>query len=99
MAAPPEPVQVARAPKRRDRDMRSPWDSCLSLWRFVAGMGIENSRNAAPGTWSGSLLVGGSTIAWGPRVSPDGRTVAFIVMVDDQTQVALMDASPEVGTC
>src|SRR5262249_11473802 len=32
----------------------------------------------------------------GPRVSPDGRRVAFIVMIDAQTQVALMDA--ETGT-
>ena len=66
---------------------------CLfAVLAFAAGMWIENPRAEPPAEWSGSLLVGGSTVAWGPRISPDGRTVAFIVMVDAQTQVALMDA-------
>ena len=91
MAAPPQPAKVERAPKRITAIALALGFVLVAL-AFVAGMGIENSRNATPGTWSGSLLVGGSTIAWGPRISPDGRTVAFIVMVDDQTQVALMDA-------
>ena len=43
--------------------------------------------------WNGSLLVGGSTIAFGPRVSPDGRTVAFQVSVDGLTQVAVLQVN------
>jgi len=62
------------------------------LLLVLAGTRFSGSSNAPPATWTGSLLVGGSTIAWGPRVSPDGRTVLFIVMVDGQTHVALMDA-------
>lgn len=68
----------------------------LCALTFVAGIGIENSRKPGQTTWSGSLLVGGSTVAWGPRVSPDGRRVAFIVMLDAQTHVALMDAETGV---
>lgn len=70
----------------------------LSVLSFAAGLKIEKIWDVPPppATWSGSLLVGGSTIGWGPRVSPDGRRVAFIVMVDAQSQVALMDA--ESGT-
>src|SRR5262249_32866757 len=68
----------------------------ICLLSFVVGIGLENLRDVPTPQWAGSLLVGGSTVAWGPRVSPDGRRVAFIVMVDSQTQVALMDA--ESGT-
>jgi len=89
--APPESAHVEPAPKRKTGILLL-LGLLLSVLSFVAGIGIENSRDEPPATWSGSLLVGGSTVAWGPRVSPDGRTVAFIVMVDAQTQVALMDA-------
>jgi eukaryotic-like serine/threonine-protein kinase len=88
--APKEPIHIHRAPKKRTAVLVV-LGVLLSLLTFIIGMRLENSRDEPP-SWSGSLLVGGSTIAWGPRVSPDGRTVAFIVMVDAQTQVALMDA-------
>ena len=91
MDAPPESAHVERPPKRRTATLMG-LGLLLAVLSFVAGIGIENSRDEPPATWSGSLLVGGSTVAWGPRVSPDGRTVAFIVMVDAQTQVALMDS-------
>jgi serine/threonine protein kinase len=39
--------------------------------------------------WKGTLL-GGSEIAWGPRISPDGTWLAFQTMVDGQSQVAVM---------
>jgi len=57
-----------------------------------AGARFSSVSSTPSATWTGSLLVGGATVAWGPRISPDGRTVSFIVMVDGQTQVALMDA-------
>ena len=81
----------ARPPSARPR-LLLVLGCCLPSCRSSPGWGSRISRDEPPAEWSGSLLVGGSTVAWGPRVSPDGRTVAFIVMVDAQTQVALMDA-------
>jgi hypothetical protein len=59
----------------------------------VAGYWLHARRNPAP-LWSGIILPGPS-IAMGPRVSPDGRTVAFIVLVDRAAQVAAI--SPQSG--
>jgi DNA-binding beta-propeller fold protein YncE len=44
--------------------------------------------------WSGQAL-GGPPLAIGPRVSPDGHTLAFQAMTDGQLQVAIM--KPESG--
>jgi eukaryotic-like serine/threonine-protein kinase len=44
--------------------------------------------------WVGQSL-GGPAQALGPRVSPDGQTIAFQAMVDGQTQVAVM--KPQSG--
>ena len=89
--APAEAIHASPAPKRRV----VAWAALgllISVLSLLAGFGIRNSLDEPKLTWSGSLLIGGSTIGWGPRVSPDGRRVAFIVIVDSQTQVALMDA-------
>jgi eukaryotic-like serine/threonine-protein kinase len=45
-------------------------------------------------TWSGEPI-GGPAVVMGPRVSPDGHTIAFQAMVDGQTQVAII--KPETG--
>jgi len=45
-------------------------------------------------SWSGSVL-GGPEIAFDPRISPDGRLLAFQAMERGQTQVAVM--TPESG--
>src|SRR5262249_22807461 len=53
------------------------------------------TRRSAPETlWSGEWL-GGSSIAFDPRISPDGQTLAFEAMVDSTTQVAVM--KPDSG--
>jgi len=64
----------------------------LCLGYLAAATRLGSFSNVSGTNWTGSLLVGGSTVAWGPRISPDGRRVAFIVMIDAQTQVALMDS-------
>ena len=51
-------------------------------------------REASPAQWSGERL-GGSTVAFGPRVSFDGQTLAFQAMTDGLTQVAVM--KPQSG--
>ena len=51
-------------------------------------------RKAQEQFWTGQSL-GGPAQALGPRVSPDGQTIAFQAMVDGQTQIAIM--KPESG--
>jgi Tol biopolymer transport system component len=51
-------------------------------------------RTPAQVEWSGGPL-GGPAAALGPRLSPDGHTVAFQAMVDGQTQVGVL--KPETG--
>jgi predicted Ser/Thr protein kinase len=57
------------------------------LWRTI-------SPPAAPRAWTGTFL-GGPHHALGPRISPDGKTLAFQTMVDGLLQVAVM--KPESG--
>jgi len=64
---------------------------CLALY---GGWWLRGRRATAQPRWSGDLL-GGSSIAIGPRISPDGRTLAFQALVDNQTQVAVMN--PDSG--
>ena len=60
----------------------------------LAGRWWERRNEPASVEWRGDLL-GGSTVALNPRVSPDGQTLAFQAMVDGQTQVAVM--KPQSG--
>ena len=64
---------------------------CLAIF---GGWWLRGRRVTPPTRWSGDLL-GGSSIALCPRISPDGRTLAFQAMVDDQTQVAV--TNPDSG--
>ncbi|MDE3166441.1 MAG: serine/threonine-protein kinase, partial [Acidobacteriota bacterium] len=56
------------------------------LWRMVSP--------PAPMTWTGTFL-GGPEYAIDPRISPDGKTLAFQAMTDGLFQVAVM--KPETG--
>ncbi len=70
-------------------------------WAWVAGTAVlgavitfaattrRNSPAAVDPEWRGELL-GGPAFATGSRVSPDGQTVAFQVMENGLTQVAVM---------
>lgn len=40
--------------------------------------------------WSGQLLLGGASQAFGPQVSPDGQWLAFIILHEEQSQVGVM---------
>jgi hypothetical protein len=51
-------------------------------------------RPAPKPFWTQKIL-GGPEIAWGPRLSPDGHTLAMLAMVGDQSQVAVM--RPDAG--
>ena len=52
------------------------------------------SATVSIGDWVGESL-GGPSIAVGPRLSPDGTTIAFQAWVDGLNQVAVM--KPETG--
>ncbi len=71
------------------------WAAALVAIALRAGLLVGRMLvpRAAP-SWSGTLL-GGPKFALGPRISPDGRTLAFQTMVDGVTQVAVM--KPETG--
>lgn len=45
---------------------------------------------ASSPVWSGTLL-GGPPISYGPRISPDGRTIAFQALIEGQSQVAVLN--------
>lgn len=51
-------------------------------------------RGAAASAWS-AVILGGPEMALAPRLSPDGHLLAFLAMVDGQSQVAVM--KPETG--
>lgn len=52
-------------------------------------------RQAKSAVWSGTV-VAGSSVAFGPRISPDGHTLAFQAMMGNLTQVAV--ANTDTGT-
>jgi hypothetical protein len=53
------------------------------------GMWWHARRDASTPGWIGEQLTG-SGIAYGPRISPDGRTLAFVAIEGTQSQVAVM---------
>jgi hypothetical protein len=62
----------------------------LGRW-IVPGTSHRTGGEPLTGTgYSGQLLLGGETRAFLPRVSPDGKWLAFIVIHDSQAQVGLM---------
>jgi len=68
--------------------------SMVILLALVVAYWLGGRRVAPSPRWTGDLL-GGSSVAFGPRISPDGRTVAFQAMVDNLTQVAVLN--PDSG--
>ena len=70
---------------------------CPAILVAAAALIVTLARgqsNVAAPSWSGAQL-GGPSTALSPRMSPDGRLVAFQTMVDDVTQVAVMQ--PDSG--
>jgi serine/threonine protein kinase len=61
----------------------------VAITVFIAGTWWQAQRQPTPWRWDGERL-GGSAIALGSRVSPDGQMLAFQAVVDGLTQVAIM---------
>lgn len=57
----------------------------MALAIAVVWLGTRSTK-APP--WTG-LQLGGAAVSYGPRVSPDGQTVAFEALIDGQNQVAV----------
>ncbi len=57
---------------------------------ITAGWWAGARQNPPSQDWSAQRL-NGPGVAMGPRISPDGHTLAFQAMVDNLTQVAVMD--------
>jgi serine/threonine protein kinase len=55
---------------------------------IASGIWWHARRTPVPRLWTGQQL-GGSNIALHPRVSPDGRTLAFVTLVDGQRELAI----------
>ncbi|MBL8115002.1 MAG: PD40 domain-containing protein, partial [Acidobacteria bacterium] len=52
---------------------------------------LSQQKTEAPsGQWTGELLLGGASRAFAPTISPDGKTLAFVTLVDGVAQVAVM---------
>ncbi|HEV2233200.1 MAG TPA: protein kinase [Terriglobia bacterium] len=69
-----------------------PWAlaAAMLIVGFVAGWWLKARHSPSVPDWSAQML-GGPSIAFGARISPDGHTLAFQAMVDGTTQVAVMD--------
>jgi len=61
----------------------------LLVFGIAAGMFWHSRRAPEASAWQGDLM-GGSTVSFGPRISPDGSMLAFQAMVKGQNQVAVM---------
>ena len=89
------PPPVPRPPRRR------PWLAvALAALVFAAGIGVgvwaPPRATPAPSLppaddWSGEFLLGGATRAFGPRLSPDNRWLAFTVLQDRRAEVGVMN--------
>ena len=62
----------------------------LILIGFTGAFFLRSRTGDQAPAWSGTLLAG-PPIAIGPRVSPDGKTLAFQALVDGNSQVAVMN--------
>ncbi len=82
-------IQAAAAPRSRFHLVT--WTVVLAA--AAAGFALaawwRNSGSESEPHWTGEHL-GGSTVAMGPRISPDGQLLAFQAMVNGITQVAVM---------
>src|SRR5262245_2793644 len=93
---PPRVVELVRDclvkdPNRRRRDIRDV--------RLEIDKGLEELVNPPPpppspsrvAGWSGEFLLGGTTCALFPRVSPDAQWLAFAVMHEGASEVGVME--------
>jgi predicted Ser/Thr protein kinase/DNA-binding beta-propeller fold protein YncE len=91
LAAGPTDITTIRAPKRALAPLATLGTLALLAGAAALWFGLRTPPNQF---WGGQAL-GGPQMAIGPRVSPDGHTIAFQAMTDGQMQIAIM--KPESG--
>ncbi len=64
---------------------------------LAAGIAWQTAHQPKPVEWIGSRL-GGPSVSFNPRLSPDGHILAFIGTVDGQSQVVMMKPSTNSWT-
>ncbi len=87
-----EESAVEPAGRATSRPRALPWWAALAACTalaFAAGAWWRGMRTPPEIHWSGERL-GGSAVAMGPRISPDGQLLAFQAMVNGITQVAVL---------
>jgi eukaryotic-like serine/threonine-protein kinase len=87
--------EVQRPPQGVDQRRHVlPWLAAfgMALLAGIAAWWTSAWRNPPGPDWSAQVL-GCPSIAMGPRISPDGHTLAFQAFVDGLTQVAVMDTA------
>jgi hypothetical protein len=88
---------ASRAPDRSGI-RRTAWLLIAGLAGAAIGFGMARGGmpwGSRPVAFEGDLI-GGSAIAFNPRVSPDGQTVAFVAMVDGISQLGVL--TPGTGS-
>ncbi len=90
----PRPTEISVSTKRRPAILTLAALGLAVLMGAVIGRTLLTRSQETVPSWTGTLL-GGPNVAWRPRISPDGKTLAFLAMVDGLAQVAVMN--PESG--
>lgn len=91
-----ETTEVRQPPRRTIRPSLAIFATVAALLVLLgfAGWWLIVNRTK-PAIWSGTVIAG-SSVAFGPRISPDGHTLAFQAMMGTLTQVAV--ANIDTGT-
>lgn len=88
---------IAPPPRARSRKAILVWSvliPLIAIAAFLLGARRSGAGDSNANEWAGERL-SGTAISYGPRVSPDGRTLAFLAMINGLTQVGVM--TPESG--
>jgi hypothetical protein len=85
----PAPPSVAPVAPRRTTATR--WLAATVVLLALTSIGLlwQTLRSASPEVWTGVRL-GGPTVAYSPKVSPDGQWVAFVTIVEGFSQLGVM---------
>ena len=94
LSSPRRNVEEGRIERRRLRAIAATSAGLFLLLATAVTLWWLQTREPAASAWTGDMI-SGPNIALDPRISPDGHTLAFQVIIGNLTQVAL--TSPDTG--